>query len=94
MQHKIEMQITTRNIITSSSHQPKLMVKTSWHFDLAVKITILLICTASLLLLPLFLPPLPPPPFVFLLLPVCILVVLMLVAVFPSHVANIAVSPV
>lgn len=52
---------------------------------------LVLIClTASLLILPLILPPLPPPPFLLLLLPICILVVLMVLAFMPSDVRNIA----
>ncbi|XP_073307205.1 protein AUXIN-REGULATED GENE INVOLVED IN ORGAN SIZE-like [Primulina huaijiensis] len=47
----------------------------------------LLVClTASLLILPLILPPLPPPPFMLLLLPICILAVLMVLAFMPSNV--------
>lgn len=40
--------------------------------------------TASLLILPLILPPLPPPPFMLLLLPLCIFAVLMVFAIMPS----------
>nr|GMC83185.1 protein AUXIN-REGULATED GENE INVOLVED IN ORGAN SIZE [Ipomoea batatas] len=46
---------------------------------------VLLVClTASVLILPLILPPLPPPPFMLLLLPICILVVLVILAFSPS----------
>lgn len=45
----------------------------------------LLVClTASLLILPLILPPLPPPPLMLLLLPICILGLLMILAFMPS----------
>ncbi|KAF5192403.1 hypothetical protein FRX31_018010 [Thalictrum thalictroides] len=70
------------------------MGKSSWHFNLMIKLLMLLMLTASLLFLPLVLPPLPPPPLMFLLLPVGIMAVLMLLAVFPSDVADIVVSPV
>jgi hypothetical protein len=48
--------------------------------------------TASLLLLPLFLPPLPPPPFLLLIVPVVIMVLLVFLAFTPSDVRNIASS--
>nr|DAD25075.1 TPA_asm: hypothetical protein HUJ06_026539 [Nelumbo nucifera] len=48
--------------------------------------------TASLLILPLILPPLPPPPFMLLLLPIAILAVLMILALMPSDVRDIASS--
>lgn len=51
----------------------------------------LLTClTASLLILPLILPPLPPPPFMLLLLPIGILVLLMLLAFMPSNVKDVS----
>ncbi|CAL1411631.1 unnamed protein product [Linum trigynum] len=40
--------------------------------------------TASLLILPLILPPLPPPPFLLLLIPIGILVLLMFLALTPN----------
>lgn len=44
-----------------------------------------LVClTASLLILPLILPPLPPPPFMLLMIPICILGLLMILAFNPS----------
>ncbi|OWM84802.1 ARGOS-like protein [Punica granatum] len=50
----------------------------------------LLIClTASLLILPLILPPLPPPPFMLLLLPIGIMGVLMVLAFMPSEVRDL-----
>ncbi|GAB2294206.1 hypothetical protein Dimus_028424 [Dionaea muscipula] len=52
---------------------------------------ILLMClTASLLILPLILPPLPPPPSMLLLLPIGILAVLAVLAFMPCKVRNIA----
>ncbi|XP_051118400.1 ARGOS-like protein [Andrographis paniculata] len=51
----------------------------------------LLVClTASLLILPLVLPPLPPPPFLLLLLPIAILALLMVLAFMPSDGGGIA----
>lgn len=47
-------------------------------------ILVLLCLAASLLLLPLVLPPLPPPPSMLLLLPICMLLVLMVLACMPS----------
>ncbi|GLJ14656.1 hypothetical protein SUGI_0237220 [Cryptomeria japonica] len=44
--------------------------------------------TASVLFLPLILPPLPPPPFILLLLPIVILVVLMVLAFMPCNVIS------
>lgn len=50
----------------------------------------ILIClAASLLVLPLILPPLPPPPFMLLLLPICLLVVLVFLAFMPSNVRDV-----
>lgn len=50
----------------------------------------ILIClTASLLVLPLILPPLPPPPFMLLLLPICLLVVLVFLAFMPSNIRDV-----
>lgn len=50
----------------------------------------LLVClTASLLILPLILPPLPPPPFLLLLLPIGILGLLMILAFMPSNVRDL-----
>ncbi|KAL9233138.1 hypothetical protein vseg_008170 [Gypsophila vaccaria] len=51
---------------------------------------LLLVClTASLLFLPLILPPLPPPPFLLLLLPIAIFGVLMMLAFMPSNVRDL-----
>ncbi|CAN6485979.1 unnamed protein product [Victoria cruziana] len=52
---------------------------------------ILLGLTASLVLLPLVLPPLPPPPLMLLLVPVAILAVLLFLALAPSHVNHLVV---
>ncbi|CAA0838716.1 Unknown protein [Striga hermonthica] len=50
-----------------------------------------LVClTASLLILPLVLPPLPPPPFMLLLVPICILAVLMMLALRPANARDAA----
>ncbi|KAL2529858.1 ARGOS-like protein [Forsythia ovata] len=51
---------------------------------------LLLVClTASLLFLPLVLPPLPPPPFMVLLVPICLLVLLMILAFMPSNIQDV-----
>ncbi|XP_022849189.1 protein AUXIN-REGULATED GENE INVOLVED IN ORGAN SIZE [Olea europaea var. sylvestris] len=53
----------------------------------------LLVClTASLLILPLILPPLPPPPLMLLLLPICILALLMILAFVSSNVRDATLS--
>ncbi|WOL16088.1 hypothetical protein Cni_G24870 [Canna indica] len=58
-----------------------------------VQSLLVLVClTASLLVLPLVLPPLPPPPLLLLLLPICILVLLVVLAFKPSDVRDIAAS--
>ncbi|KAG8661496.1 ARGOS-like protein [Manihot esculenta] len=61
----------------------------SWLFSasyFSLESFVLLIClTASLLILPLILPPLPPPPFSLLLLPIGILAVLMILAFMPTN---------
>ncbi|XP_020249873.1 protein AUXIN-REGULATED GENE INVOLVED IN ORGAN SIZE-like [Asparagus officinalis] len=53
---------------------------------------VLLCITASLVILPLILPPLPPPPFMLLLLPIGIFVVLLILAFMPSDVRDITSS--
>ncbi|KAK9672145.1 hypothetical protein RND81_12G080000 [Saponaria officinalis] len=58
------------------------------YFGLESKL-LLLCLTASLLFLPLVLPPLPPPPFLLLLLPIAIFGVLMILAFMPSNVRNL-----
>ncbi|CAA7396594.1 unnamed protein product [Spirodela intermedia] len=51
---------------------------------------VLFCLTASLLILPLILPPLQPPPLLLLLVPIGILVVLLALALMPSDIRNIA----
>ncbi|GAB2217938.1 hypothetical protein Droror1_Dr00001152 [Drosera rotundifolia] len=54
---------------------------------ISLKSSMLLMClTASLVILPLVLPPLPPPPSMLLLLPICILAPLVVLAFMPSKV--------
>ncbi|KAK3120024.1 hypothetical protein QOZ80_9AG0679670 [Eleusine coracana subsp. coracana] len=48
--------------------------------------------TVSLLILPLVLPPLPPPPSLLLWLPVCLLILLIVLAFMPTDVRNMASS--
>lgn len=61
----------------------------------SIESLLVLFClTASLLVLPLILPPLPPPPLLLLLLPIGILAVLMILAVMPAHITNVVVSSV
>jgi FtsH-binding integral membrane protein len=48
--------------------------------------------TVSLLILPLVLPPLPPPPSLLLWLPVCMLILLVVLAFMPTDVRNMASS--
>ncbi|GFY81220.1 hypothetical protein Acr_01g0010290 [Actinidia rufa] len=57
----------------------------------SVESLLVLIClTASLLILPLILPPLPPPPFMLLLLPIGILALLMILVFMPAdHVRDL-----
>ncbi|XP_073119582.1 protein AUXIN-REGULATED GENE INVOLVED IN ORGAN SIZE-like [Henckelia pumila] len=73
---------------SSSSSSSQYGMRMSRYFTL--KPLFLLAClTASLLILPLILPPLPPPPFMLLLLPICILAVLMVLAFMPSNVREV-----
>ncbi|CAL4981756.1 unnamed protein product [Urochloa decumbens] len=54
---------------------------------------LLLAClTVSLLILPLVLPPLPPPPSLLLWLPVCLLILLIVMAFMPTDVRSMASS--
>ncbi|XP_066337908.1 protein AUXIN-REGULATED GENE INVOLVED IN ORGAN SIZE-like [Miscanthus floridulus] len=54
---------------------------------------LLLAClTVSLLILPLVLPPLPPPPSLLLWLPVCLLILLIVLAFMPTDVRSMAAS--
>ncbi|KAM3311426.1 hypothetical protein ACQJBY_031850 [Aegilops geniculata] len=48
--------------------------------------------TVSLLILPLVLPPLPPPPSLLLFVPVCLLILLMVLAFMPTDVRSMATS--
>ncbi|KAJ4896224.1 Myb-like domain-containing protein [Raphanus sativus] len=66
----------------SSSSQKRLMIPASY-FSLE-SLVVLVGLTASLLILPLVLPPLPPPPFMLLLIPIGIMVLLVVFAFMPS----------
>ncbi|CAN6978998.1 unnamed protein product [Brassica oleracea var. botrytis] len=68
----LSSQNSTRRLITKSSY-----------FSLE-SMVVLVGLTASLLFLPLILPPLPPPPFMLLLVPIGIMVLLMVLALMPS----------
>ncbi|KAJ0239836.1 ARGOS-like protein [Hirschfeldia incana] len=68
----LSAQNSTRRLITKSSY-----------FSLE-SMVVLVGLTASLLFLPLILPPLPPPPFMLLLIPIVIMVLLMVLALMPS----------
>ncbi|KAJ9695394.1 hypothetical protein PVL29_010724 [Vitis rotundifolia] len=63
-------------------------------FFSARSIMVMVFLTLSMLLLPLFLPPLPPPPLLLLFVPVVIMAVLMLLAFSPTQVPNVATSAV
>ncbi|KAJ0255566.1 auxin-regulated protein [Hirschfeldia incana] len=64
------------------SSQKRLMIPANY-FSLET-LVILVGLTASLLILPLVLPPLPPPPFMLLLVPIGIMVLLIVLAFMPS----------
>ncbi|XP_009104230.1 protein AUXIN-REGULATED GENE INVOLVED IN ORGAN SIZE [Brassica rapa] len=64
------------------SSQKRLMIPANY-FSLE-SLVILVGLTASLLILPLVLPPLPPPPFMLLLVPIGIMVLLIILAFMPS----------
>ncbi|XP_010512282.1 PREDICTED: protein AUXIN-REGULATED GENE INVOLVED IN ORGAN SIZE-like [Camelina sativa] len=71
----------------SFSSQKRLMILPASYFSL--ESLFLLVClTASLLILPLVLPPLPPPPFMLLLVPIGIMVLLVVLAFMPSSHSN------
>ncbi|CAN7007605.1 unnamed protein product [Brassica oleracea var. botrytis] len=75
----------------SQSSKPRKLVTASY-FSLE-SVVVLVGLTASLLILPLILPPLPPPPFMLLLIPIGIMFLLMVLAFMPSssnanHVTN------
>ncbi|XP_010469259.1 PREDICTED: protein AUXIN-REGULATED GENE INVOLVED IN ORGAN SIZE-like [Camelina sativa] len=70
----------------SFSSQKRLMIPASYF---SLESLFLLVClTASLLILPLVLPPLPPPPFMLLLVPIGIMVLLVVLAFMPSSHSN------
>ncbi|CAN6836261.1 ARGOS-like protein [Brassica napus] len=66
----------------SSQNSPRRLISASY-FSLE-SMVVLVGLTASLLILPLILPPLPPPPFMLLLIPIGIMVLLMVLALMPS----------
>ncbi|CAH8265892.1 unnamed protein product [Arabidopsis lyrata] len=66
----------------SSQNSPRRLISASY-FSLE-SMVVLVGLTASLLILPLILPPLPPPPFMLLLIPIGIMVLLMVLAFMPS----------
>ncbi|ESQ39037.1 hypothetical protein EUTSA_v10001780mg [Eutrema salsugineum] len=66
----------------TSQNSPRRLISASYFsFESMV---VLVGLTASLLILPLILPPLPPPPFMLLLIPIGIMVLLMVLALMPS----------
>ncbi|KAL0917954.1 hypothetical protein M5K25_013063 [Dendrobium thyrsiflorum] len=67
------------------------IVSSNYYFN-AQSLMVLICLTASLLFLPLILPPLPPPPLMLLVLPIGIFLVLLILAFMPSDVRNIASS--
>ncbi|XP_018437102.2 ARGOS-like protein [Raphanus sativus] len=67
---------------SSQSSRPRKLITASY-FSLE-SVLVLVGLTASLLILPLILPPLPPPPFMLLLIPIGIMVLLMVLALMPS----------
>ncbi|CAH8347162.1 unnamed protein product [Eruca vesicaria subsp. sativa] len=71
-----------RTLSSSQSNRPRKLITTSY-FSLE-SMVVLVGLTASLLILPLILPPLPPPPFMLLLIPIGIMVLLMVLALMPS----------
>ncbi|CAN7062181.1 unnamed protein product [Brassica oleracea var. botrytis] len=74
-------------VLKNSKHelrrtQKRLMIPASYF---SLKSLVLLVgLTASMLILPLVLPPLPPPPFMLLLIPIGIMVLLVVLAFMPS----------
>lgn len=70
----------------SQGHGRKMFSKSYFSLE---SLFILICLTASLLVLPLILPPLPPPPFMLLLLPICLLLVLVVLAFMPSNVRDV-----
>ncbi|KAF8087849.1 hypothetical protein N665_0565s0034 [Sinapis alba] len=66
----------------SSQNSPRRLISAGY-FSIE-SMVVLVGLTASLLILPLILPPLPPPPFMLLLIPIGIMVLLMVLALMPS----------
>ncbi|KAK4789158.1 hypothetical protein SAY86_020477 [Trapa natans] len=79
-QRRVEMK---NNTSLSHNKNGRRLLRASY-FTLE-SLSLLIVLTASLLILPLILPPLPPPPFMLLLLPVGIMAVLMVLALMPSE---------
>ncbi|KAJ0258489.1 ARGOS-like protein [Hirschfeldia incana] len=75
-----------RTLSSSQSSRPRKLITPSY-FSLE-SMLVLIGLTASLLILPLILPPLPPPPFMLLLIPIAIMVLLMVLALVPSSSYN------
>lgn len=73
------------NVKRPQRHQPSEYFTAEWACAVAF-------LTASLLFLPLCLPPLPPPPFLLLFVPVVIMILLIFLAFMPSDVRNITSS--
>ncbi|KAF8113885.1 hypothetical protein N665_0045s0123 [Sinapis alba] len=69
-------------MLQSSQNSQRRLISTSY-FSLE-SVVVLVGLTASLLFLPLILPPLPPPPFMLLLIPIGIMFLLMVLALMPS----------
>ncbi|CAN8286555.1 unnamed protein product [Cochlearia groenlandica] len=75
-----------RTLSSSSQNSTRRLISSSY-FSLE-SMVLLVGLTASLLFLPLILPPLPPPPFMLLLIPIGIMVLLMVLAFMPSSLAK------
>ncbi|KAG9128908.1 hypothetical protein Leryth_009657 [Lithospermum erythrorhizon] len=75
--------ITTTQNVRQQGHG-QIMHSSSSYFG-SEYLVILICLTASILFLPLILPPLPPPPFMLLSLPICIFIVLMILAFSSSN---------
>lgn len=67
----------------------KRLLRTSKSYFSLESLLVLICLTASLVILPLILPPLPPPPLMLLLLPIGILAVLMILAFMPSNLRDL-----
>ncbi|XP_062183767.1 protein AUXIN-REGULATED GENE INVOLVED IN ORGAN SIZE-like [Phragmites australis] len=64
-----------------------------WARHFSVSFLLLVGVTASLVILPLVLPPLPPPPSILMLVPVAMLVVLVVLAFMPTSVSRSGTGP-